>query len=151
VIAIISRPTLSGRIKEHIVHYNIEDKDRARRLEALRTADGTDLSDEIALSRLLAEESVNSGRAALASQILHNIGKIELTQIAMREKAAQLLDRHAIVAMARLICANIVARLSGRPDFAELVDLIIPAIEEAVMTATPPQTEQRLLTQEKPE
>jgi hypothetical protein len=130
------------------VHFQLQDKDRAKRLEALRTADGADLSDEIALSRLLAEEAANSGHIGLSSAILHNIGKIELTQIAMKEKMGLLLDRHAIVAMARLICSNIIARLSGRPDYEALCDLIIPAIEEAVMTATPPKIEQQLLTHE---
>ena len=122
----------------------------AKRLDEFRGADPTDLGDEIALCRLLAEAATNQAHVGLAGQLLHVVGKLELLQIQQKEKMGNLLDRHALFSAGSAICEAIAARLSGRPDYEELVDLILPAITEALATVRREQKHEPLfLTQEK--
>ena len=82
--------------------------------------------------------------------MLHIVGKLELLQIQQHEKMGTLLDRHALFSAGSAICEAIAARLSGRPDYGELVDLILPAITEALRTVGREQNhEPLLLAQEK--
>jgi hypothetical protein len=130
--------------------FKLHDPDFAKRLDEFRGADPTDLGDEIALCRVLAEAATNEGHIALSGHLLHIVGKLELLQIQQREKMGNLLDRHALFSAGAAICEAIAARLSGRPDYGELVDLILPAITDTLKTVGREQKhEPLLLTREK--
>ena len=75
--------------------FKLENAELARRLDELRGADVTDLSDEIALARLLTEVAVNRGQVGLAGQLLHTTAKLELAAVVQREKLNHLLDSSA--------------------------------------------------------
>ena len=115
--------------------FQLTNPELAQRLDEFRQADETSLSDEIALTRLLAEAAVNEGHAGLAGQLLHVVGKLQLLQVAQQEKMGNLLGRHALFAVGSAICEAIVQRLSGLPNYEQIVDLVIPAIESAIATA----------------
>ncbi len=112
--------------------FKILDPEFAKRLDELRCESPTTLDDEIALSRLLAENAVNHGSMALAAQILHSIGKLELLRVQQQERLGDLLSRHSLFEAGSRICDAITARLSSRPDYPELVDLILPCITESL-------------------
>jgi hypothetical protein len=129
--------------------FKLNDPELAQRLDEFRRADPTSLSDEIALTRLLAEAAVNEGHAGLAGQLLHVVGKLELLQISQQEKMGDLLGRHALFAVGNAICQALVEKLSGLPNYEQIVDLVIPAIESAIATAGREQKREPLrLTQE---
>jgi hypothetical protein len=115
--------------------FKLTNPDLARRLDEFRRADVTSVSDEIALTRLLAEVAVNKGNANLAGQLLHVIGKLQLIQISEQERIGNLLDRHALFTVGSAICKALVERLSGLPNYEQIVDVITPIITEAIATA----------------
>ena len=115
--------------------FKLENTELARRLDELRGADVTDLSDEIALARLLTEVAVNRGQVGLAGQLLHTTAKLELAAVVQREKLNHLLDSSALFAAGTSICQALVEKLSGFPNFPEICDAAIPAIESAIATA----------------
>jgi hypothetical protein len=115
--------------------FKLNDPELAKRLDEFRRADATSLSEEIAMTRLLAEVAVNEGHAGLAGQLLHTIGKLELLQISQEEKMGNLLGRHALFAVGTAICQALVEKLSGLPNYDQIVDLALPAIEAAIAEA----------------
>jgi len=57
--------------------------------------------------------------------------------------------RHALFAVGNAICQALVEKLSGLPNYEQIVDLVIPAIESAIATAGREQKREPLrLTQE---
>ncbi len=131
--------------------FKLTNPDLAKRLDEFRQADETSLSDEIALTRLLAEAAVNEGHAGLAGQLLHVVGKLQLLQVAQQEKMGDLLGRHALFAVGTAICEAIAQKLSGLPNYEQIVDLVIPAIESAIATAGREQPHEPLrITQDVP-
>lgn len=97
--------------------FKLENTELARRLDELRGADVTDLSDEIALARLLTEVAVNRGQVGLAGQLLHTTAKLELAAVVQREKLNHLLDSSAPFAAGTSICQALVeaVRVSQLP------------------------------------
>jgi hypothetical protein len=130
--------------------FRLEDPELAKRLDEFRGEDATSLSDEIALTRLLAEIAVNQNHAGLAGQLLHIVGKLQLLQISQQEKMGDLLSRHALFSVGSAICAALVEKLSGFQEYEAICDAVIPAIENAIATAGREQKREPLrLIQEK--
>jgi hypothetical protein len=131
------------------VKFQIEDPKRAARLAVFRSAeDPTDIGDEIALCRLLAEEAANSGHVGLASQIAHVIAKSTLLQVQAKARMGELLDRHALFQAGSRICEQLTQRLAHLPNYPEIVDAIIPVIIDGLKSAG---HEPLLLTQDAPQ
>jgi hypothetical protein len=115
--------------------FKLNDPKWAKRLAEFKQSDPNDLANEIALTRLLVEISVNEGHVGLAGQLLHVVAKMELIQVAQQQRLGNLLDRHALQAAGRAICEGIRSRLSGMPNYELLIDQILPAVVEGVETA----------------
>lgn len=128
--------------------FKLNDREMARRLDEFRDADPADLNDEIALCRLLAEQAVNEGHPARAAQLLSVTGKLELLQIAARERMGALLDRHSLFEVGRAICQAIMDHCAGLPNYEQIVDAVLPAIREAIATAGRDKKTPLLLTTE---
>jgi hypothetical protein len=129
--------------------FRLTDPELAKRLEEFREADPTSLSDEIALCRLLTEMAVNQGHFGLAGQMAHVTGKLQLLAVAQQEKMGHLLGRHALFTAGSAICDILVQELSELPNYEQLADRLIPAIEAAIASAGREQTREPLrLTQE---
>ncbi len=118
--------------------FKLQNAELAQRLEELRGADITDLSDEIALSRVLTEVAVNRGQICLAGQLLNTCAKLELAAVAQKEKLHHLLDSSELYAAGEAISRALLENLSGFPNFPEICDAAIPAIKSAIATVREP-------------
>ena len=118
--------------------FKLQNAELAQRLEELRGADATDLTDEIALARLLTEIAVNRGQVGLAGQMLHVTAKLELAAVAQMEKLHHLLGYSELYAAGEAISRALLEQLSGFPNFPEICDAAIPAIKSAIASVREP-------------
>jgi hypothetical protein len=128
--------------------FKLTDSALAKRLDEFRGADPTDLGDEIALCRLLAEQAVNDGHPTLACQLLHVVGKLQLLQIAEQEKLGNLLGRHSLFEVGTAICQAITNQCVGLANYEQIVDAVLPAIRDAIAKAGREKKTPLLLTHE---
>jgi hypothetical protein len=117
--------------------FKLDDPNYVKRLEEFKTDGDDDLTDEIALMKLLAEIATNSGRYTLAGMLLHNVGKLQLLKTAQEERRGNLLSRRALFEVGSAICDTIKNHFAGLPEdeYCRLVDAIVPAIRTAVENA----------------
>ena len=130
------------------MEYQFDDADFAARYAAIKEGGGDNLTSEIALLRLLIERAAPSS-PALAGHLLSVLAKVQSAELDRRQREGELLDRHALFTVGSAICAALVERLSGLPNYDQLVDTITPIITETIATAGRGQQREPLrLTQE---
>jgi hypothetical protein len=121
-------------LENRTVEYHFNDADFAARYAAIKEGGGDDLSSEIALLRLLIERAAPSA-PALAGNLLSVLVKSQSAEMDRRQREGELLGRHELFQIGSAICAALVEKLSGFPNFDQIVDAAIPAIESAIATA----------------
>lgn len=88
---------LQGHNMSHQMKYRTADTTRQRRLRRCTNIDNPeDLKSELGAMRLLALEALEQGNAALADRLLTGIGKLAQTQVAVKAKCNEYLEKTAV-------------------------------------------------------
>ena len=116
------------------MEYQFKDTDFAARYTAIKEGGGDDLKSEIALLRVLIERAAPSS-PALTGNLLSVLAKVQTTELVRRQREGELVNRQQLFLVGSAICQILVERLSGLPNYEQIVDGVIPAIESAIATA----------------
>jgi hypothetical protein len=141
-------------------YYLVKAEDRTRLAALAEHNDIKSLRDEIGLTRIMIEEIWNSGQSA--AERLRNFGAVRLhindleklvkTCNQLEERLGTLLAKPTLLRVGQRICESLVSRLSGLPNYDQLVDVlqadVVSIIQEArndetaaTLAAIPPPAE----------
>jgi hypothetical protein len=95
--------------------YRLTDEARAKRLRELAGTDNpTDLEQELALARLLAEEAANNGQTTLAKDLISLVGKLSQASEVARYRRGDMLCKAAVLQLAAQVVDMIAAQVEGK-------------------------------------
>jgi len=119
------------------MNYKLSDRKRRARLKHF--ADSTTLGNELALARLLAEESANAGNTALASSVLLVVGKLSVAHAAAMQREGQTLEKTELYRLANVLGQVVCEELENKFDGWEtVVERIANRVEEVITSAGSP-------------
>jgi len=108
------------------MRYHI-DKKRAKRLDEIRESQDRSLADELALIRLLVEESLTTGSAGQTAALLEVARRLAVDDVERAIKERDLLDRTAVVRLAHAMGDAFYLSLEERIEDEELRHEIMDA------------------------
>lgn len=103
--------------------YRVADKERQLRLDSMRGQTWS-LGDEIALGRVLLEESVQSGNPHLSSVLLTTLGKLTAQHLGNEIRMRRLISIEDLRVFAQRISESIVRHLAHVPNHEDIVEAI---------------------------
>jgi hypothetical protein len=122
-------------------NYRLNEQAAQNRLAELQaTENPSDLSREIALARMVAEQAQQQGNAGLVANMLTVIGQLSKAQLQVRRMRSDLIERVVVVALCRRLGGIVAAVMAENkvPDYEEICDQIIDRMEsEARRTKNP--------------
>ena len=136
----------------HARSYRLAEEAAQKRLEELSDVDAeniSDVSNELALARLLAERCALTS-PALCNNILANIGKLAIAAQRYAIASNELLSRPAMLAFTREIIAVVCAEVRRLPDSDAIIDNIVRRLDAAMaQVRNEPDQTPPLLTHER--
>ncbi len=117
--------------------YRLIDEQRAQRLKELSGTDNpTDLEQEIALARLLAEEAANLGQITLAKDLITTVGKLSQASEIAKYRRGDMLCKATVLQLASKIVELVATSVAGKfigweEELDRISQNIVGAVEDA--------------------
>lgn len=118
-----------------IARYRFEDKKRTRKLRNFaRVSAAEDLRPDLAISRLLLQESLETGNVGLSNLLLNTVGKLAHSQTTLKKANAEYLDRDSARRLVEGMCDVVMQVLQGRaiPNWETVIEEIADALTATV-------------------
>lgn len=95
-----------------------------------------DLRSELAVARLLCEDSLQSGSIAQTDRILNTIGKLAQSQVAIKKMKSEYLDKNTVYRLATKLVEIVIRAVRDKfSGWESVVDAMANEITAAVKTA----------------
>ncbi|TWT98587.1 hypothetical protein [Stieleria varia] len=121
-----------------IDRYRLIDKGTQAELDRLKGDYALMGSDDIAILRMMVQESVNSGNFALAEKLMSTLAKCSNAALSHAQVSRDLIPRTEVVAIARVLIGIVLDHtrpILSQKDFGNLADSLIYAIQQSIDSA----------------
>ncbi len=119
---------------DEIAKYHASNAKRQRKLRAFdKVANPEDIRSELAVSRLLLQESLEAGNTGLANQLLATVGRLVHTRTIVKKANDQFIARAELRRFCNRMCEVVTQAISGRfTGWEDAIDEIAQALVNVV-------------------